>query len=233
MKSTSKGDLLRFVGRSLKNINNKQFREDVNYIYHNPYSIFIDHLGNLNPGILVYPIYIDSDGWGFWASMRRVLSNLWYADLNGFVPDVKFSLSGLYAEKAGFMQTDNPFEYYFEPIGVEGVEKSQAVIRCRDNGNPMFGDRVGTIDEYVNTYFNCQYDVSTQYIEQMGKVWNKYLKFNKQTKKLVCKTEIVDKICAKKTIGVHVRGTDYGSGLSGHPVKIEDSQYVKYLKEIG
>lgn len=232
MKKLIEHEKLRFVVRCMKNFNNKQFIYDVNHIYHNPYSVFIQNLGHANEGKLIYPIEVNS-GWGFWACMRRFISNLWYANYNGFTPHVQWNLDNcLYAERPEFMNTNNVFEYYFNPIKVENIETSCAVVKCLDESNPMFGNRISAVDEYVNGFFDCKYGISEKYIEQMGKIWNKYFVFNDKTYDEVCNTEIVKKIKQKKTVGVHVRGTDYRQGIKGHPIKIEESEHIKYIKHM-
>ena len=233
MKKLIKHGKLRFLIRCMKNFNNKQFIYDVNHIYHNPHSVFIQNLGHENEGKLIYPIEITSGEWGFWACMRRFISNLWYANYNGFTPHVQWNLDNcLYAERPGFMNTNNVFEYYFNPIKVENIESSCAVVKCFDKSNPMFGNRISTVDEYVNSFFYCKYRISEKYLEQMGNIWNKYFVFNDKTYEEVCNTEIIKKIKHKKTVGVHVRGTDYRLGIKGHPVKIEESAHIEYIRNM-
>ena len=79
-----KNEKVRYITRFFKNMGKPDVVHDSNRLYVNPDSVFIEHRGDANIGKLIFPIFVDSDGWGFCAAMRYLLTGLWYADESGF-----------------------------------------------------------------------------------------------------------------------------------------------------
>ena len=227
-----KNEKIRYCVRFCKNFGNSKVVNDSNRLYSNPDSVFIEHRGDKNIGKLVLPIIVDSAGWGFGAGLRYVLAGLWYADECGFTPVIEYSLNGLYAENPGFMGTDNPFEYFFIPVTLDDWRKSRSVVRTKGITEGWEDDRVSTAQQCMEAKYGNAYCIPEDYAEMLGVVWKKYIRLNKQSYDKVCNTDIYKSIRSRKTIGVHVRGTDYNIGLEGHPVKIDESEHEKIVSKL-
>ena len=219
-----KNEKIRYLTRFFKNYAKADIVRDSNRLYSNPESIFVEHKGSANIGRLVFPIFVDSDGWGFCAAMRYVLAGLWYADEYGLSPVVEYSMKSLYAEEPGFMGTDNPFEYYFEPVTVPEWKKSRALVRTKGVTDGWPDDRTSTVFQCLEEQYGIKYGVPDEYAKMMGDVWKRHIKLNEHTEISVTGTDIYRE---KKTLGIHVRGTDYNSGPDGHPVKIPETEHAK------
>ena len=228
----AKNEKIRYIIRFIKNINKKDVVVDMNHIYENPNSFFVEHCGDENIGKLVIPLIVDQRDDGFWAIMRRVLAGLLYAENNGMTPTVEFSLNVPYAEDPGYLGTDNPFEYFFMPILSGDWRKSRAIVKTKGFSKDFCGDRLFVAFENIEKQFGSDYWMSDAYIDCQAAMWKKYIRFNATTEETVCNTKVVEEIKRNNTIGVHVRGTDFNNGLKGHPVCVYDSEHIKILKEL-
>ena len=223
---------IRYIVRFFKNLRNARVVYDSNRLYSNPQSVFIDHKGDKNTGRLVMPIIVDSAGWGFGAGLRYVLAGLWYADECGFTPVVEYTLNSLYAQEPGFMGTNNPFEYFFEPITLEDWKNSRAIVRTKGFTPEWEDDRVSTAQQCMEAEYGNTYNIPDEYTKRLGVIWKKYISLNKASSEQVYNTAVYNRIKEKKTVGVHVRGTDYNAGIKGHPVKVDETEHVKLVKKL-
>ena len=227
-----KNEKIRYIVRFFKNLRNADVVYDSNRLYSNPQSVFIDHRGDKNIGKLVLPIIVDSAGWGFGAGLRYVLAGLWYADECGFTPVVEYSLNSLYAQEPGFMNTDNPFEYFFEPVTLDDWQHSRSIVKTKGVAQGWEDDRVSTAQQCMEASYGNAYCIPDDYTDVLGAIWKKYLRLNSTSYEQVCNTDVYKGIREKKTIGVHVRGTDYNAGIEGHPVKVDETEHVKLVDEM-
>ena len=231
-KSLSKNERIRYFVRFFRNLNNINAIYDMNHIYENPESFFVEHRGNANKGMLILPLVVDQKDDGFWAIMRRVLAGLYYARENGMIPVVEWTFNIPYAERPGFMGTDNPFEYYFNPITVNDWKNSCSVVRTKEISGGYTVGRLYVAFVWVENKFGGNYSMTDEYISEMSKIWKDYISFNDITVTKVCNTGVIAEITAHKTLGVHVRGTDFKDKNAGHPVCVEEKEHIKYAREL-
>ncbi len=228
----SKNEKFRYFVRFFKNINKRAVVHDMNCLYDNPDSFFVDHCGDENMGKLILPLIADRKDDGFWALMRRVLAGLVYAEDNGMTPVAEFTLDVPYAQEPGFLGTNDPFEYYFMPLLPGDWRKSRAIVRTKGVSKGYSGDRLFVAYEKIEAKYGGEYGLSEEYTERLADMWKKYIFFNDRTEKQVKDTPIIKKILEKKTLGVHVRGTDYNRGVSGHPVAVSESEHILRAKKL-
>lgn len=225
IKFIAKHERLRYILKCIRNFTDDSFVYDVNHIYEEPNHIFAECRGEYNKGKLIYPIILDKSDMGFFAQMRYVLNNLYYADIMGMSPYVKFGKKTLYAENMKINGSDNPFEAFFLQ-SLKNSEESFRVVKNRPERN-------GEINGWVNSVFNNKdYKVTDEYIDAMSDIWKKYLAFQPEVEKLICNTEFIEKIKEGKTLGVHVRGTDFSANIQGHPVRIDERYHITLAKKI-
>lgn len=187
-------------------------------------SCYLDYRLKQSDGIIVYYIEIKGNVNGFFALLRGALDYCCYADENGFVPYIKYNREILYAENRFFLQTNNPFEYYFEqPIDYENkfILKNISLVKCQ--GNHM---------DQMELKYNLKpisYLIEESYINKMAQIYKKYFHLNDNTRGKI-KKNVKRILKEKKTLGVHIRGTDFYKEFNNHPVPITVNEYAEYIE---
>lgn len=155
---------------------------------------------------------------GFFAVYNRVLTLLYFADQYGLKPVIQYDQTFPYAEKHSVNGTMNPFEYYFEqPCGISSkdVENCKCVlISCKENSN-----LANSLNDDINGYSR-----SEVFLNELAKVSARYIRLNQTVKEII--SNDIKPICQKKTLGVHVRGTDFKKNYNGHPIRVEINEYL-------
>lgn len=172
-----------------------------------------------------YHIFIPATYAGFFASYNKVLSYLYFADRYHLTPVVEYDKAFPYAETGPVNGSTNPFEYYFrQPGGIPlaQMQKSAVVLECRRENNWL----VNELNEKAENYVRSQ-----RQIQEMGRIVRKYIRLQPQVEALIrMQTEALLK--GKKTLGVHVRGTDYKWNYNGHPVCVTAEEYLEQAKAL-
>lgn len=155
---------------------------------------------------------------GFCSIIKMLLYFLSYAECFDFAPIVFIGSSTMYYEQN---IGENVFEYYFDPVSnynYKDILQYKKVVCSKPYDIILYGKIGG-------------YDIpSEEEIEFMGNVYKKYMKLNKRTKKSFEK--FLEEIAKYKTIGVHVRSTDFNKGYNRHPIAVEPSEYLEKTIEI-
>lgn len=156
---------------------------------------------------------------GFFATYRWMLDALYFCDRHGIIPIVSFTDDSLYKDN-NLPKELNPFEYYFE-CATNGVDtdcgRSEVIYVGR---NSLFAERLNSN--------NISYEYSKQFVEALASVQKKYIKFNDKTQRIV--TEYVDKLAiTERTLGVHIRGTDYKQNCKDHPKYVGPEDYYPVI----
>jgi hypothetical protein len=165
---------------------------------------------------LVYYIESGNAFSGFGAELRRTLDAFVFADHYGFLPYVRYTDKYLYTENKPINGTTNPFEYYFfQPTHLNKTLYELRYIHFKENHRLI-------THKYIN--YDSNYALPEKYVDLMGKMICKYLKMNDETKMYIEKSMESIHFSMNRTIGVHVRGTDFNTGYKGHPniVSIQD-----------
>lgn len=188
----------------------------------------IKHCGKKNNNVFIYHIEAGTKNpvnAGFWGLMRTILEELLVADRFNFIPVVEIGKYVFYfnGEKNG---SKNVFEYYFEPVShitYSDVYSSANVIPARTSHINLVAD-----DNTVRGKF---YDVDQNTISRWANSYRKHIKLNKMTDEYVY-SGINCLIGKKKTLGVHIRGTDFNIGYKNHPIPVDIDTYIKNVNEI-
>lgn len=184
-------------------------------------TVFLANYGNKNSKEPVYFIDLTELNSGFFAEYNKLLTLLYFADQYHLNPVVRFGKNYYYAEQHPVNGTDNPFEYYFaQPCGisVEDIMQCRCVLKSRkENSNLAIA-----LNENSGGYMR-----SEKYLNEMAKVSAKYIRLNDIVAQKI-QNDIKDlSTDLEKTLGVHVRGTDFKQNYNGHPVQITIDEYLQ------
>lgn len=184
--------------------------------------------GSENKERCIYYIRFGGARHGFFAQFRTLLKYIAYADRFGFAPVIEWSRELPYAEKEPVHGTLNPFEYYFEqPAGISMKEAKMSY-------NVFLSESIHITDAFLNQeLFGGEngYAVSEEYVKRMGAVVQKYIRLNKWTKEYM-EHELKTLLNNKKTVGVHVRGSDYKGRYNNHPTLVPIQDYVDSAEQL-
>lgn len=217
-----KHDKLNYIQRCIRRINDPSFVGEVLDIGKNPLNIQIRQKGNKNLGKTIY-IAQTMGCDGFFAELRFIVAELFFADTMGFVPVVKMPSTSFYAEKEPINGTTNPFEYYFEPVSdvtLDDANQSYAVVEHNWYQRNYMRSVCGMTSGYLP---------SEEYMQSAAMIVKKYIKFNAIVSSLI-RGEITNLLAGKKTLGVHVRGADFKRHYKNHPNIVTVEEYIKETK---
>lgn len=173
---------------------------------------------------LVYHIVMEPSGSGFFADFNKLLAYLYFADQMALIPVVEFSAQSRYAESHPVNGTSNPYEYYFMQPGTAALGDLNglgSVIRSRRENVIL----AGSLNEQSGGYTK-----SEKNLDEMGRIFGKYIRFNETVGDML-RTDLDGMLGGRKTLGVHVRGTDFKWNYNGHPVVIGPEEYVQAAGE--
>ncbi len=186
-----------------------------------PYNLTVKKFGELEPDRWVY--YIDFDEAykfnGFCSLYRLVLLHLAYADDLQMVPVVNWGKNTLYYDDQ-IIETGNAFEYYFDPVSDVDCKK---VMSCRRVTISKGAD--------ANAFGTTQgYTIPEEEVTIAALYSSKYVQLRQDIKNLFW-GEMQEIISGDKTLGVHVRATDYNKGYNRHPVAVTPEEYLKISRQ--
>ena len=215
--------------------NNSQFVSQVIQI-NNPNMIEVKRFGDKNFEKNIYFIDIGGDKKaGLGGYLRQTLYGLYEADRMRFIPVVYYRPEGcLYAEDEEVNGTSNPFEYYFEQpgnISLENVYESARVFLY----HPSHSFRVEYDLGNLTPAASAGYIVNDVFLCEMGRVFKKYMRLNQVVGNQVS-TDMQqlspDGWEGEKTLGVHIRGTDYALSWVNHPNMVTADEFIQAIDEV-
>ena len=185
-----------------------------------PYNVIIQKSGIKEIEKWIYYINLGKDYQynGFCSIIKQVLQLLAYADYFDFLPVIKIGNSSMYYEQD---IGENVFEYYFMPvseINYRDINNYKKVILSKPYDVTLFGEMGG-------------YKIpSDNEISLLGNLFKKYIQLNERTKETFW--SYLSEYTFEKTLGVHVRATDFNKGYNNHPVVIKPTEYLEKVKEV-
>ena len=205
----------------LKSLNNKELCENIIGIKKNPYSVMINRYGNMEPDKWIYVIYFNTEYQrsGFCSLYKFVLAHLAYAKDLGLTPVVYWGNKTLYYDST-IQSTTNCFEYYFKPvseISYSQVEKCKKVIVSK------------SIDRSVFCKQSIYTNISEEDVIFLSQFIKPYIQIKDEVKALFW-NELKEITDGGRTLGVHVRATDFYRGFNRHPVAISSEEYLQTAK---
>ncbi len=172
------------------------------------------HPGNDMYGKIIFCIDEASTQYsGFFSVLNNIVSGLCLCDRYGFIPLIGFHHSELYCKTGS--ETDF-FDSYFDRTVLPAVSASDAFNLIRSK--PEHLSLLGT---------NRIYDQDNPLIKEFSSVIKNYLRYNPATEDYL-NNNVAGTIRAHKTLGVHVRGTDYKKGYRGHARIVLPQEYLEH-----
>lgn len=218
-----KNKTLYFYAKMIRRWGDKDFRNWV-MAYGGPDAMLVKHPGKINPEEFIY--CIRSCQGGFFAEVMIALGCLRYADTFHLTPVIDWSSNCIYSEPEPVNGTSNVFEYYFKPVaGIRymDIERYKNVIYA------SLSHRLIMSPDW--SWENLSYQTRPVQAEKFGLLYKKYFILNQETQKYI-DNNIKNKLCGKKTLGVHVRQTDFKKKLDGHPVCLDTQDFIRPAKEL-
>lgn len=192
----------------------------VNFVldgYQNPDFLHLYSYGDEYKGETIYLVDEQGGGVGFFAELGVTLIKLYFADERGFIPYVQWGENYLYYEPDGIDGEKNAFLHYFAPVShVNDIQHARHVVKSEMRHY-----------EQVKALFGAvSYDVSEEYVEAMADMMKKYIRYNDKMETYLA-LKYKELLGAKRTIGVHYRGTDFRKQYNNHPVAVRIEQTLE------
>lgn len=182
-------------------------------------SIFkFEELGISNKDKIIYIIPVLDSTWGLFASWKRVCMGLLVAERYGFTPVVDWGKSQ-YREEHLINGTDNPFEYYFEPVSDVSLDEASKSYN------------VTYYSSHTNGMKDTSYDLEGKLIHIFPSVQKKYIRLNPMIKDDIIQQIKEIGLFEKKTLGVHARGGEWRINVKGHPIAVPIESHIQMAKE--
>ena len=163
---------------------------------------------------------------GFCALLRYALACCSVAEKIDAVPFINIEDS-LYNVPGGFLGCENMYSYYFETPkeGKINIINNRNCIMFRMRNidlvyNSFSDEKTGTI---VNGY-----KFTEPYLREMGRIMYKYVHLKNELKEEF-EIQIQTLLKKRKTLGIHIRGTDFTAGLEKHPIAVTADSYYEYI----
>ena len=141
-----------------------------------------------------YVIGIRNHGAGFFSDFLGVLNHVAWCDQNGLTPVVYWGRNSFYFQEEGCNGSSDPWEYYFEPVSKLLYDSKQDKIHTTYEEGYMRTRFFFT--EFATDKRKYAHDLIERYIKIKQPIMDKVDQFYN------------DNMAGKKTIGLHLRGTD-------------------------
>lgn len=217
-KFLQKHKKINYLQKIIRRLKNKEFVQDVLSMDKDPSYIKLCNTDKSNGKLVYIAQTMGCDG--FFAELRFILHEIYFADKYGFIPVAIMPPVSCYAEKHEVNGTTNPFEYYFNPVSDIDYTKAKAdYVHVRHNWiqRRQIESDTGMIEN--------NYKITDNYIQTMSNIVNKYLSYNDVTKAYL--EENTKALRDKKILGVHVRGADFKRGYKNHPFMVTVDEYLE------
>ena len=221
-KFLQKHKKINYLQKTLRRLKNSEFVTDVLAMDKDASYIKICNEDKANGKLVYVAKTMGCDG--FFAELRFVLHEIYFADKYGFIPVTTMSEKSCYAEAYPINGSENPFEYYFEATSAIDYKKAEtdfAYIRHNWIQRRQIEQDTGMV---VNNY-----KITDAYMDTMANIVKKYLHYNTAVQAYLEKN--TDMLSGKKTLGVHVRGADFKRGYKNHPFIVTVDEYLVCAKE--
>ena len=217
-----KHPMLNYLQRCFRRRKNQGFVKEVMSIGYDPMRLNVVQLGQENQGKMIY-IAKTMGCDGFFAELRFLLDELYFADKLGLTPVLTMSDKSSYAEKEPINGTTNPFEYYFlQPteVSLKSAENSFAVVEHNWIQRDFIKTSLG---------FKSGYAPTDEYFDVISDLMKKYLRFNADTEKKV--SEAAKELLGEgRVLGIHIRGADFKRHYDNHPNMVTIQEYAESVE---
>ena len=216
------------LARCIKNISDPDLCKLLKGYYENYddcMTIMIDNPHNMYNNKVIYNIELGVENTseaGLLALLKFTLLGLTISERLGCIARVVWGKYCLYFDEDLKNESENVFEYYFEPLSGNKLTKIELSDRAVIN--------------FTKTQLNALTDVCNGYhlsdddLRCLACAYSKYIKLNQKVKEFL-DGNMIKRFNHEKILGVHYRGTDFNIGLKDHPIKPEISEYIKNIED--
>jgi len=173
-----------------------------------------EELGKENQEKVLFFIEFNQPEFGFFAYWKFGLAAIAFAERYGFVPVIDWTDQGPYYVDSGIDGKTNPFEYFFDPITEIRIQEA------RKSFNVVFANP----RTYRNIALRYEEDKDLNLFSNLVK---KYYVL-REPLKIRLDNEIEKLLNDKKTLGIQIRGVDWGN-IEGHPIPPSLEKYVEEI----
>lgn len=172
--------------------------------------------GELHRDRNIYYMKFDDPTWGFFAAWKFGLAGLSSAERYGFTPVIDWTEKSPYFEPGGVKGIRNPFEYYFTPVSdVTAEEAGRGYnVSLYNNRNRGVLDTKYNADAALDEYVR----LNRKYIHIRDDIYGEL------------EHEINGMLNGRQTVGVHVRGVEWGN-IRNHPIPVGLEEYSSKAEE--
>ncbi len=158
---------------------------------------------NVSKHVIGYP----GKEYGFFAALMNVLNDLAWSEKNHKIPVVYWDETTVYYQPEGFNGSKNVWEYYFEPVSTESFKQGDDVISTAH------------LDGYTDFYKTEPHHFLNKEQRKLAhRFLVKYIKIKAPIEAKI--NDFCNKYMkGKRTIGIHLRGTDKYKEIK--PVNLE------------
>lgn len=222
-----KNDALYVLIKCLKNVRNPEFCDLIRSYFigsHEGCIYFLEHPGEIWPEKYIYDISVGEKGKssvGFCAEIHHLLYRLMFADEYNLLPRVVWGKGSPYFDNE--MNTNNAFEYYFEPI-------SEASRFSSYEFKNLIRSDVKHILKYKDMV-NGSYSPDANNIKILSESYKKYIHLNLNTQ-IYIREGITNALkYNKRILGIHARGGDFKQDNKNHPHHVSAEEYLEKAKQ--
>ena len=228
-KWLKRNEQIHYLGVAWKMRKDEKFRNKLLTLYDKPDVLMFKHMGEENPDKNIYLLYTNNATRGFFSLFNLVLDGIEFAHYYNLTPVVEFGPDTIYHEDHGINGVMNSFEYYFKQPG------DVSVVSAHNSKNVVFYEfshRKLAIPDFnltVGASFTDDKKME-EYLIRRAAIIKQYIRFSDRVQSyLISSTELL--IGSKKTLGVHVRGTDMNIGYNGHAKIVPPTEYLEAARK--
>lgn len=162
---------------------------------------------------------------GFYATFNRMLCGLCFADRLHFTPVVDRWVGSPYLLDFPIDGADNVFEYYFQRVSDITIDEAY------ESYNVMVPSNVNMDVVLAECGIREWYRPNDMYLKRMGSVYEKYIHLRPKIEAQMS-ADIENILHRKKTLGIHIRGTDFKGNWNLHPKALTVEDYIPFIQEV-
>lgn len=201
---------------SMQSLRDEELAKRMIGIKRSPNNLIVNNFGEKNNEYFIYHIFFGEEARfnGFCSIYRMLLMYLAYAEDMMLTPVVTIGKNTLYYDET-IQETGNVFEYFFEPVSQidsKSIDQSRRVVISKGADAGKFGT-------------TGAYKVDQTEIDFLAQYQAKYISLKSNIKSLFW-NKLADITVEGRTLGVHVRATDYNKGYNRHPVVVTPQEYL-------
>ncbi len=217
------------AAKLLRKCNDKEYIRKVIKVGIDPDAIYVEQYGNEHKDKNVFRIFINGRTMGMAGFLRFTVYGLFGAEQLGFIPVVVYDEDNPYKEDDKFMGTNNSYEYYFHQPDTLNAEDVLHCAHVFQFNYIVHSQRIEQELGFDNIEPAAGYDIPKSAILKLGSVISRKMKLRTEVETLIQQGVDEMNIERKKTLAVHIRGTDFRKHWENHPNALFPEDYFPVI----